>query len=249
MPGAKILSFHRPNRRLAPRDVLGQALEREQARLASPPESFSAAVAALTDGDDGSMRIDVSGQAALRALRATLFAATGREPEMRLLWRETLATAAFAGLIAAPLRLDRRTLTAAALLHRVDEVIFVAAAARVETTSGQRLLGSALRRAYTERDALLDGLLGAWKLDDRIVTGVRHWRACLDHSAGDGSLAPARGVYYAHLLAMTRLYQEDGTPGIVELAARELRVPDAVHERVASQSRQMSRLLCALSDV
>jgi hypothetical protein len=247
MTGATILPFPQPDRRRERRDVLGRALLREQARRAARPAAFDAAVDAFALAvPPQAGRVDL---AALRTLQESLFLAPGREPEMHRVWRETLATAAFASLIAAPLGLDLRVLTGAALLHRLDEVLFVAAVARAESTTQLRLRGPTLRRAYSERDAMLDGLFDAWDLDVRIVSAVRHWRSCLDNPAGEGGFPPSHGVYYAHLLAMTRLYPEDGTPGILGLAARELRVPATVNAVVTHAAQWTSATfseLCGL---
>ena len=245
MTRATLLPFRRPDRRREPRDVLGAMLLHERARLAAQPAAFRAAVNSLADAvppAGGSLDL-----APLRALHATLFVAPGREPEMHRIWRETLATAVLAGLIAGPLRLDRSVLVGAALLHRLDEVLFVAAVARAESTTPLRLHGSALRRAYSERDAVLDGLLDGWDLDARIAPAVRDWRGCLDRRDGADGFAASRGVYFAQLLAMTRLHPEEGAPGIVELAARELGVPDAVMQAVGAAAQDLSRTFQALS--
>jgi len=247
MSDATILPFAKPNRRREPRELLGGMLLRERARLASQPAAFRAAVNSLAGaGPAVAAAVDL---APLRALRATLFVAPGREPEMHRIWRETLATAVLASLIAAPLRLDRCVMAGAALLHRLDEMLFVAAVAHAETTTPLRLRGPALRRAYSERDAVLEGLLDGWDLDPRIVPAVRNWRSCLDLGEDDDGFTASRGVYFAHLLAMTRLYPEEGAPGIVELAARELGVPDAVAQTVGDAAHWLSRTFRTLSGV
>jgi len=247
MSDATILPFAKPNRRREPRELLGGMLLRERARLASQPAAFRAAVNSLAGaGPAVAAPVDL---APLRALRATLFVAPGREPEMHRIWRETLATAVLASLIAAPLQLDRSVMVGAALLHRLDEMLFVTAVAHAEATTPLRLRGPALRRAYSERDAVLAGLLEGWDLDPRIVPAVRDWRSCLDVSEDGGGFTASRGVYFAHLLAMTRLYPEEGAPGIVELAARELGVPDAVAQTVGDAAHWLSRTFRALSDV
>lgn len=245
MTGATILPFEPPDRRRESRDGLGPALRRERARLASQPAALRAAINTLIDAaPPGAAAVDL---APLRALRATVFVAPGHEPQMGQIWRETLATAALASLVANPLGLERTVLVAAALLHRIDEVLFVSAVARADSANPNPLRGPALRRAYSGRDTALEGLLEGWNLDARIVSAVRAWRSCLDHCEGGGAFTVSRGVYFAHLLAMTRLYPEEGVPGIVELAAQELGVPDQVQAVVRDASLWLTRTFQALS--
>jgi hypothetical protein len=247
MTGATILPFKQPDRRGESRDQLRIALLHQRARLAAQPAALRAAINCLAGAvPPATGAIDL---APLRALRACVFVAPGHEPQLQRIWRETLATAVLAGLIAGPLGLDRTVLVGAALLHRLDEVLFVSAVARVDASAPLPLRGAALRRAFAGRDTDLDGLLEGWDLDARIVSAVRGWRTCLDRCDGGAGFAPSRGVYFGHLLAMTRLYPDEGVPGIVELAAQELGVPDEVGVAVCMASPWLTGMFRALSGV
>src|SRR5690606_14514200 len=123
---------------VAPR-LLG-ALEAELARCPPRPQGITACVAWLQEppAQLGARQMAVR---TLEQLRDGLFSAPGRRAEMALLWREALASACYARIIAAQTGFDGPLLTGAGLLHRVGEIAALRALARAETASGLRLIG------------------------------------------------------------------------------------------------------------
>src|SRR5690606_22392491 len=114
---------------VAPR--LLAALEAELARCPPRPTGIPASVAWLQE-PAGTLGNRPLARRALEQLRDSLFHAPGRDAEMRLLWREGLASACYARVIAAQVGFDSPLLTGAALLHRVGEIAALHALARAE---------------------------------------------------------------------------------------------------------------------
>ena len=133
----------------------------------APPErpgGLEACVAHLSGGAQQLAQLPF-GQRRLLTLRDSLFTACGREPEMRRLWRETVAAACNAAVLARVLGLDESCITAAALLHRIGEVWLTAALADAEALTGARLRGAPLRELLNEQGRhLLPRLVRAWAL-------------------------------------------------------------------------------------
>ena len=133
-----------PSRILA---ALGIALRELPAR----PAGFATCVAYLQE-EAGRLAVRPIAVRALQKFRDSLFHAPGRELEMRMLWRESLATACCARLIGLATQLDAPLLTGAGLLHRLEEVLALRSLADAEFRSGQRLRGPVLQELAAARD-------------------------------------------------------------------------------------------------
>ena len=190
----------------------------------APPErpgGLEACVAHLSGGAQQLAQLPF-GQRRLLTLRDSLFTACGREPEMRRLWRETVAAACNAAVLARVLGLDESCITAAALLHRIGEVWLTAALADAEALTGARLRGAPLRELLNEQ--------GRHLLPPAVTPPGR----------------AARAVYLAYLLAAEQLYAGYTTPGVVEAAAEELGVPVTALTAVRAEFGHVDELLSRL---
>lgn len=216
----------------------------------APPErpgGLEACVAHLSGGAQQLAQLPF-GQRRLLTLRDSLFTACGREPEMRRLWRETVAAACNAAVLARVLGLDESCITAAALLHRIGEVWLTAALADAEALTGARLRGAPLRELLNEQGRhLLPRLVRAWALAPAVSQPLLAWRDCgEDAPAVTPPGRAARAVYLAYLLAAEQLYAGYTTPGVVEAAAEELGVPVTALTAVRAEFGHVDELLSRL---
>jgi hypothetical protein len=151
---------------------------------------------------------------ALRDLEFELFESPGRAVGLHRIWHESIATACTARLLSAHLGLDAGLMVAAALLHRLGDLW------------------------PTEQ------LAAAWQLAPAVTQVLAQWRHCMDHlEPGPVALTAARAVYLSHLFAVEQLYSDYCTPGIIEVAARELGVPMAVIGSVRAEAAGIDLLL------
>ena len=211
------------------------------------PGGLEACVAHLAGGAEQLAQLPF-GQRRLLTLRDSLFIAPGREPEMRRLWRETVATACNAAVLSRVLGLDESCVTAAALLHRVSEVWLTAALADAEALTGSRLRGAALREVLNEQGRhLLPRLVRAWALAPAVTQPLLAWRDCgEDGTAVTPPGRAARSVYLSYLLAAEQLYAGYTTPGVVEAAAEELGIPVTAIAAVRVEFGHIDALLTRL---
>lgn len=239
-PGGRAESFAP----VAPR--LLAALEAELARCPPKPVGIPACVAWLQE-PAGSLGARPLAVRALEQLRDSLFVAPGRDAEMRLLWREALASACYARVIAAQVRFDSPLLTGAALLHRVGEIAALHALARAEAASGLRLVGPVMQQIMEARtDELVSRVTRSWGLPGGLRLTLIRWRDQQE------SLQRPRCVtllMMAQALATELVHAATCTPGLVEVAQQSLGLPfDLVVESRAT-TPGIARLLDQIAPV
>lgn len=220
MSGAAILPFVRRSRETAREPIAGGQvipLRRVAVTLPPRPESLATCVAWLQEEPAVLAERPVALRA-LRQLEAELFALPRQGLGLHSIWQESVASACMARLLAVYLGLDAGLLVGAALLHRLGDVWPAAQ------------------------------LADAWQLAPPVTRVLRDWRSSLEESEPGGpEMNPVRAVYLAHLFAVEQLYGEYCTPGIVEVAARELGVPWSVLGAVRAQAAGINRLLGKLA--
>ena len=198
--------------------AFGAALMRSPPR----PPGLAACVAYLQEGA-GKLPSRPMALRALGNLRDALFAAPGREAEMTLLWREALATACYARLVATAVRFDAPLLTGAGLLHRTSEVTALRALAHAELEVGQRLVGPVMQEILDARDdELLARVTRCWGLPGGQRLLILRWREEQD------SLRRSEGVTLltmAQALATELVHAETCTPGLADAACESLHLP------------------------
>lgn len=194
-------------------------------RIPAFPMAYSATVAHLQD-DAAKVASQLVALRTLQRFRDGLFHAPGREVEMRMLWRESLAAGCYARLLAGELGLDAPVLTGAALLHRLGEVLALRALAHAEFSSGQRLTGPVLQQVTAaQNDPLAERAMSAWSLSDDVRALLLQWRA--DDVWSEGQPA-ARHLALVQLLAFEFVHAGRSTPGVVETAFDQLQLPIAM---------------------
>jgi hypothetical protein len=197
------------------------------ALLRSPPKpaGLAACIAYLQEGAEQLQRRHM-GIRALGNLRSGLFNAPGREPEMRLLWREALATACYAHEIATQARFNAPLLTGAGLLHRAGDIAALQALAQAEREAGQRLMGPVMQEILNAQDdELVARVTRCWALSGELRMLILRWRVEQDHA----QYPEAVGLLtMAQALATAMVHRATCTPGLVEAARETLRVPESL---------------------
>jgi hypothetical protein len=225
---------------------LAAALAQALAEVPQRPAGLAACVAYLQEDPELLATREIGVRALIR-FRDGLFAAPGREQQMRAVWRESLVTGCVASQLARLACLDGAVLTAGGLLHRMGDIWALTALARAEAATQVRLLGAAANEAFAARDAdLAARMVAAWQLMPDVATAVLGWRSCLDVGSSTAALTPAQAVYLSHLLAMEQLHSQFLTPGVIDAAAAELDVSpellDAVRAAAAGADSLLQRL-------
>lgn len=218
--------FYLPSRKhfdTAPRDArVIQAFKTALARCPSKPLGLTACVAWLQQPPADLCHQKIA-MRALQSLRDSLFVAAGREAEVGLMWREALATACFARLLARETGLDAPLLTGVGLLHRVGEITALRALALAERESGQRLIGPVMQEIFAADDCELAsrvtrswGLPGEWRL------AIIRWREEQDTLRRPESVTL---LMLAQALTTELVHATTCTPGLVEAAGETLKQP------------------------
>lgn len=205
---------------VAPR-LLG-ALEAELARCPPRPQGITACVAWLQEppAQLGARQMAVR---TLEQLRDGLFSAPGRRAEMALLWREALASACYARIIAAQVNFEGPLLTGAALLHRVGEIAALRALARAEATSGLRLVGPVMQQIMEARtDELVSRVTRSWGLPGELRLTLLRWRDEQENLQRPQSVTL---LMMAQALATELVHAATCTPGLVDVAQQSLGLP------------------------
>ena len=163
---------------------------------------------------------------ALEGLRDTVFAAPGREAEMALLWREALASACFARIVAAQLNFDGPLLTGAALLHRVGEIAALRALARAEATCALRMVGPVMQQIMdAQHDELVSRVTRSWGSAGELRLTILRWR---DEQESLDRPQSVTLLMMAQALATELVHAATCTPGLVEVAQQSLGLPASV---------------------
>lgn len=160
---------------------------------------------------------------ALQRFREALFQAPGREMEMRQLWRESLTAGCYARLLASELMLDGPLLTGAALLHRLGEVLALRALTHAEFNAGQRLPDAVLSEVTAaQSEPLATRAMAHWSISDALRALLLKWRSEDMWNSDD---LVARHLALAQLLAFEHVHVGRSTPGVVETAFDQARLP------------------------
>lgn len=208
--------------------------------LPARPAGLAACVAYLQE-EPGRIAARPNSIRSLQKFRDSLFHAPGRELEMRMLWRESLATACCARLLAQAMNFDAPLLTGGGLLHRLSEVLTLRSLADAEFRSGQRLLGPVMQELAAARDeALVSRAIREWTLTDPLRDLLLQWR--LDHTASSSSEV-AKVLAVAQLLGFEHVHAGRSTPFAPEAACAELHFPMPVLEQVRANSTGLELLL------
>jgi hypothetical protein len=177
----------------------------------------------------------------LQKFRESLFHSPGRELEMRLFWREALATACFARQLATGLSFDAPLLTSAGLLHRLGEVLSLRSLADAEFRSGQRLVGPVLQELAAANDStLVARAIREWTLTDALRDLLLQWRQ--DHSSNSSSES-ARLLAVAQLLGFELVHAGRSTPFAAEMACEEMQFPVTILDQARAISAGIGQLL------
>lgn len=209
-------------------------------RIPARPAGFTACVAHLQE-DPGRIASRVFAVRSLQKFRDALFHAPGRELEMRLLWRESLAAACFARLLAVELQADAPLLVGAALMHRLGEVLALRSLADAEFCAGQRLTGPVLQEVTAAQNEPLAGrAMTLWALSEELRALLLQCRE--DDVLGSGCDA-ARYLVLSQLLAIEHVQAGRCTPGLTETACEQAQVPLAPIEIVRGAAPAVDALL------
>jgi len=216
--------------------ALGVALRELPAR----PAGLASCVAYLQE-DAGRVATKSIAVRTLQKFRDSLFHAPGRELEMRLLWRESLATACCARMLAASMQQDMPLLTGGGLLHRIEEVLALRSLADAEFRSGQRLQGQVMEElAAAREEKLVNRAIKEWSLTEALRGLLLQWRQ--DHSASS-SWESARLLALAQLLGFELVHAGRNTPGVVESACEQMHFPASLVETVRACGAGIDQLL------
>src|SRR5690606_18332330 len=208
---------------VAPR--LLAALEAELARCPPRPTGIPASVAWLQE-PAGTLGNRPLARRALEQLRDSLFHAPGRDAEMRLLWREGLASACYARVIAAQVGFDSPLLTGAALLHRVGEIAALHALARAEAASGLKLVGPVMQQIMEARtDELVSRVTRSWGLPGELRLTLIRWRVEQENLQRPQCVTL---LMMAQALSTELVHAATCTPGLVEVAQQSLGLPASI---------------------
>lgn len=198
------------------------ALAAELARCPPKPPGLAACVAWL---QEPAQQL-ASRQMALRALdnlRGALFTAPGRDAEMTLLWREALASACFARIVAGEMKFDAPLLTGAALLHRAGEIAALRALAQAENSTGLRLVGPVMQQIMDAHDdELVSRVTRSWALPGELRLTILRWR---DEQENLNRPTCVTLLMMAQALATELVHAATCTPGLVEVAQQSLGLP------------------------
>ncbi|HPF27411.1 MAG TPA: HDOD domain-containing protein [Steroidobacteraceae bacterium] len=160
------------------------------------------------------------GGAELRALHRTAFDGAGRQKQLDVIWRDSLATAFCASRVARQLGAQVSVSAAAGLLHRIGDALTLSAVIRSETDAGV-VLDAPSRATLVNQHAgeTAERVLRWWCIPASVAATALGWRRFGEFPAGPKNCA---AVYLAHLLTIEWLEPRLCAPGIVESVAGEL---------------------------
>jgi len=218
------------------------------ALLRSPPKpnGIAACVGYLQE-DAGLIPGRQMGMRALQNLRGSLFSAPGREPEMSLLWREALATACYARVVAVLSHFDAPLLTGAGLLHRAGEIVALRALAQAERDADQRLIGPVMQEILNARDdELVARVTRCWMLPCELRLLVMRWREEQDLLRRPESVSL---LTMAQAFSTELVHAATCTPGLVDAAREAMNFPAALVDRARAATPGIEALLNLLAPV
>ena len=186
-----------------------------------------------------------AGVRALEHLRDALFCAPGREQEMTALWRESLACACFARVLAVETQSNASLLTVAGLLQRAVDLVALRALAAAELASGKRLEGPVMQELAAARDEDLESrVISHWALSLPLGALLRGWRIDQPHATRS---IDVRVLMLAQALAAERVRESVTPPSLVESAAADLDLPMSLVEKARSAGGGIADLLKLLN--
>ena len=240
--------FNRSARALAPiphplplRQAVVTSFRSRVKSLPLAPDSLGELIETL----QGGLRFAAENDAGVRAitdLRRGLFHAPGREQEGRALWREAVATAAFASELAREQGVSIGVSACAGLLHRVGDAFAQRAMALAESEHGVRMDSPTKSEicAAHGRD-IAERLVREWDLPAAVGVCVIGWRRLGEF----GSVSPEAGsVYVGHILAGELLHPYLTMSGALDAAGSELGFCVTLIARVREHSSQIRELVC-----
>jgi hypothetical protein len=228
-----------------PRDArVIQAFSAALSRCPPKPAGLAACVAWLQQSP-----AEISGKLmavrTLQSLRDGLFVAPGREAEIGLLWREAVATACYARVLAAETGNDAALLTGVGLLHRAGEIAAVRALAHAEKSTGQRLAGPVMGEIFdADDDELASRVTRSWGLPGGMRLAIIRWREEQDSINRPESVSL---LMMAQALTTELVHAANFTPGLVEAASEALKVPGRMIAAARSATDGLARLLSVLA--
>jgi hypothetical protein len=182
---------------------------------------------------------------ALQAFRDALFCAPGREQEMSDLWRESLACACFARVLAIETQSNASLLTVAGLLQRAVDLVALRALAAAELASGQRLEGPVMQELAAARDEDLEcRVISHWALSLPLGALLRGWRMEQPNAT---RAIDVRVLMLAQAMAAERVRESLTPPSLVESAAADLDLPMALVEKGRAAAADIEALLMLLT--
>jgi hypothetical protein len=180
----------------------------------------------------------------LSELRSSLYHAPGRETESRTMWREALATAAFASQLAEARGASVAVAACGGLLHRAGEAFALRSMALAESEHGVRIDGpSKSELCSTHGRALADRLVREWNLPSAVGVCVMGWRRFGEFSA----VSPeASAVYFGHLLSGELLHPYLTSSGALDAAVSELGIEAAAVDQIRARTQEVRDLVNTL---
>ncbi|MBK6597235.1 MAG: HDOD domain-containing protein [Proteobacteria bacterium] len=180
------------------------------------------------------------GRAELESLRDTAFSAAREYPQLRTLWRETVATALCSDRAARAIHADAAAVTAAALLHRVGESLTLAALLRSEAETGV-ILDAPSRATLVAHHAaeVAERVMRWWCIPAPIAAAALGWRRFGEFPTGPKNSA---ALYLGHLLAIEWLQPQICAPGIVASVAAEFGLEPATIAAARPDAELKTRL-------
>jgi hypothetical protein len=224
----------------APRDArVIRAFGAALLRCPPKPTGIASCVAWLQESPD-QLRSRPMALRALQSLRDGLFVAPGREAEMELMWREAVATACYARVLAPEVGLNAPLLTGVGLLHRSGEVAALRALAQAERETGQRLAGPVLQEIFEAGDdELASRVTRSWGLPGELRLAIIRWREEQDSLNRPESVTL---LMLAQALTTEVVHATTFTPGLAETACEALKLPG----RLIAQARAATGGIVAL---
>jgi len=229
----------------APRDArVLRAFDAALARCPPRPTGVAACVAWLQE-PPAQLGARPMALRALQTLRDSLFAAPGREGEMALLWREALATACHARVLARLAGRDAPLLTGVGLLHRAGEIAALRALAQAERECAQRVMGPVMQEIFEAGDdELASRVTRSWGLPGEMRLAIIRWREEQDSLDRPECVTL---LMMAQALTTELVHAGICTPGLVDTATEALKLPAAMIHEARSATDGISALLAALA--
>lgn len=182
---------------------------------------------------------------ALQSLRDSLFVAPGREAEMDLMWREAVATACHARILAPEVGLNAPLLTGVGLLHRAGEVAALRALAQAERETGQRVLGPVMQEiSAAGDDELASRVTRSWGLPGELRLALIRWREQQDSLDRPECVTT---LMMAQALTTELVHARTSTPGLVEAACEALKLPGRLIAQARAATDGIGALLAELA--